>query len=389
MKILYLLFNQAGQGTYWRAYHLARCLVRRGHVLTLVVTSRKKRLGWEVKEQDGILQIETGDLLWGSLRSGWDPWNALLRILALRGREFDLVHAFESRPVVIFPALYLTGRQRKPLFMDWGDWFGRGGSVEERPDPIQRAVLRPVETYFENHYRTRAVGTTVINTVLRQRAIQLGVRPETIRVIRNGSDISRQPLERLQARRTLGLSGSGPFLGFVGGTYTQDARLMASAFNQVLEQAPGARLLLVGYFNRDIEQWVAKPEAVLRTGPVSSGEIYPYLSACDLCWLPLTDSGANRGRWPFKLNDYLTVGRPVVATAVGDLAEVIPQYGFGLVTSPDPACFAQASLELIQDEPRQEKMGKAARKAAEEIFNWERLSGELETFYKQMLLAGR
>jgi glycosyltransferase involved in cell wall biosynthesis len=62
---------------------------------------------------------------------------------------------------------------------------------------------------------------------------------------------------------------------------------------------------------------VAVPQ-IFRTGPLAYDQINPYLSACDVCWLPLCDSGANRGRFPFKLGDYMAVGKPVVATAVGD-----------------------------------------------------------------------
>ena len=114
-----------------------------------------------------------------------------MKRIAWLGREdFDLVHAFEGRPVVLFPALFEKKRGAK-LIMDWCDWFGRGGSVEERPQPLVRWLLRPIETHFEEAYRHRADGTTVINAFLKEKAIGLGVDPATILLIQNGSDPGR------------------------------------------------------------------------------------------------------------------------------------------------------------------------------------------------------
>jgi len=379
-----IVFNQVGKGTYWRAFHLGRCLAHRGHSVTLMAMSPTARLRLHEREVDGIHLVETPDLLSGPLRSGWDLWDAFRRIAWLNGRTFDIVHAFEARPVVLMPALAAQRRGAK-LVMDWCDWFGRGGSVEERPSRIARFILRFVETYFEERFRVRAEGTTVINSVLRERAIGLGVRPESILLIRNGSNTSVVPLERLTARRILGLPLHTPLIGFVGGIYQRDAELMASALNRVQQTAPDVRLLLVGYFNRRIEAWLDDPSAVMRTGVISSEQLYQYLASCEVCWLPLCNSGANRGRWPLKLNDYMTVGRPVVATEVGDLGEVIREHHLGVVTPDNADSFAEQTLTLLNDGERRESVGRAARRAAEDVFNWERLAGDLEVFYRRVV----
>ena len=106
----------------------------------------------------------------------------------VRERPFDLIHAFENRPVVLGPMLYLQQTRRLPLVIDWCDWFGKGGSVEERPDSLAKTVLRPVETFFEERFRHRADGTTVINSVLRQKAIELGVAADSILLLPNGAE---------------------------------------------------------------------------------------------------------------------------------------------------------------------------------------------------------
>ncbi len=381
-----LLYNQVGRGTYWRALNFSRSLVRRGHRVTLLAMSNDQRLRFRVRHEDGVQIVESPDLLWGPLRSGWDPWDVLARIGWLKSQEYDLVHAFESRPVSILPAIYLQRRRGAKLVLDWCDWFGRGGSVEERPNPLVRAALRPVETFFEETFRPCADGTTVINTVLRQKAIELGVPPHTILLLRNGSDVENlRPQPQTEARRLVGLPVEVFLIGYIGAVFHRDAELMARAFDLIHAAEPGARLLLVGYCNVAVERLVSSPEAVYRTGHVRYDEIGRYLAACDLCWLPLCDSGANRGRWPLKLNDYMAVGRSVVATAVGDVIPFLERCPIGLLARDEPQDLADKVLALLGDPQRREAMGRHARHLAETMFTWDHLTDQLERFYREVL----
>ena len=68
---------------------------------------------------------------------------------------------WRARPVVLFPAL-IAQKQGAKLVMDWADLFGRGGSVEERPNPLLRTILRPLRRSSRARFRTRADGSIVI-----------------------------------------------------------------------------------------------------------------------------------------------------------------------------------------------------------------------------------
>jgi glycosyltransferase involved in cell wall biosynthesis len=221
--------------------------------------------------------------------------------------------------------------------------------------------------------------------LLREKAIGLGVDPATILLIQNGSDPGRPPQSRGEARKKIGLEGEDQLIGFVGGTFSQDARFMAEAFNTVAAQNNKVKLLLIGYFNREIENWLSDPSGVIRTGGLPYDRIFDYLSACDICWLPLCDNSANQGRWPLKFNDYLTVGRPVVATDVGGLKKVMVNHQVGLIAGKHSADFAQKTLELLEQSPLRENLGKNARIAAETVFSWERITRDLEMFYWRVL----
>src|SRR5258708_4193778 len=75
MRILSLNHNVVRRGgTFFRAYHAARHLVRRGHTVTLLTISAERRWGFRREVSEGVEIIETPDALWGVGRSGWDLW---------------------------------------------------------------------------------------------------------------------------------------------------------------------------------------------------------------------------------------------------------------------------------------------------------------------------
>src|SRR2546428_4380029 len=154
MHILMLNHNAARQGTFLRCYHLARHLVQFGHSVTLLTTSPTRKWGITCHEEAGVEIVETPSLLRGGSRSGFDPWTVWQRCRYLRGRAFDVVHAFDSRPTGIHPALQSVRDNPRALFvMDWADWWGRGGSIRERSGELFDHTLGRLETYYEEAFR--------------------------------------------------------------------------------------------------------------------------------------------------------------------------------------------------------------------------------------------
>jgi glycosyltransferase involved in cell wall biosynthesis len=384
MHVGLIVFNLPERGTWFRAYQIGRELAQRGHTVTLVHTAPHERRRFSVQYEVAgrLAHVAAPDALRGSLRSGWDPWGSLARTLFMQAADVDVVHAFECRPTVLAPALALR-RRGVPLVIDWCDWFGRGGSVEERANPLQRAVLRPVETFFEERFRTCADATTVINSTLAEKAQALGVPAQRITLLRNGCDTSHAPTLEPQAaaRAQLGLPPHTPLLGYAGAIFPRDARLLAAAFDRVHAARPDVRLLVLGYTNVAIEELVANPAAVTRTGRLSAADLQRYLRACDLGWVPLSDTGANRGRWPLKISSYMELGLPFVATAVGDIDAFLTRYPAGRAAAPTPAAVAQLTLDLLADPVQRQLLGATGRALAEGELSWARITDTVEQVY--------
>jgi glycosyltransferase involved in cell wall biosynthesis len=81
----------------------------------------------------------------------------------------------------------------------------------------------------------------------------------------------------------------------------------------------------------------------------------------------------------------MAVARPVVATAIGNLPDIIARHNLGVTARDDPDEFAQQTIALLTDPQRSTATGRSARHAAETVFSWERMTDELEQFYLHVL----
>ncbi|MGD8807785.1 MAG: glycosyltransferase family 4 protein [Chloroflexota bacterium] len=391
LKILMLVFNRIGKGTYWRTYGLGQELAARGHQITLLGAGPVGQKGVELKRSDNFIQVTVPSLFSATEGSGYDPGDTLRRVYWLwsNPERHDLVHAFESRPSCLLPAW--LSRHRGAFFVsDWCDWFGRGGSVEQRPKGVVRALLRPVETALEEGSRPRAHGVTVINQTLHQRAHDLGVDDNHILLLPNGAYIDDfQPIDRTDVRRRLGLQPDVPIIAYTGALFDSGADLMAAAFERIKRELPEAQLLLIGYTNLDLKPKVRDPESVITTGQVSFQTLVEYVSASTIGWVPLADNAANAGRFPMKVNDFMASGRAVVVTDVGDLGDVVRQHGIGLVARADPDSVAEQAIRLLKDEALRRPIEENARHVAETVFAWPKIVDRLEEFYFRLLADGK
>src|SRR5262245_59075171 len=378
MRFLFLNHNVRGSGTYRRAFYLARELVVRGHSVTVMTTSASARMSVCTEVVDDVRIVEAPDLLWGRGRTGWDAWNTIQRMRWLRPQQFDLLHAFDSRPAVVYPALAVRRWTGAPLFMDWADWWGRGGWIQDRSSWPVRTLLGPIETWHEEHFRTSASGTTAVSNALAQRAIGLGVRPDTVLCLPQGCDVSGiVPRSAALARQRLGLECSLPVVLHVGLLTAGDHTFLLEAFHTVRRQIGDALLVLAG---RTAIRVASSPGIVV-TGELGETTLLDWIAAADVCVVPFRDTVGNRGRWPSSVNDYLACGRPVVIPRVGDAGELIRETGAGCCTEPTSAAFAAGMLRLLRQKETRRELSVRARAVAEARLAWPVLTERLLRFY--------
>ena len=308
-------------------------------------------------------------------------------MIFLRGKKWDIIHAWDSRPAVILPALYARALNHKAakLVLDWCDWFGRGGTQAERPDGLAKLLYGPVETFFEEAFRTYANGTTVISEALRQRAVQLRVVENSIHLLPQGCELEVPfGMDRRGPRRRLGIPEHQKLLVSVGALLAADAALLFEALRFLFRDKPHCRFVLIGKHGAVIPPELKIMGQFHEAGYVSDDMLRDYVDAADGLLVTLADTLASRARWPSKVNPFLAAGRPVVITRVGDLPAMLEKEQAAVVVQAKPEAIVAGIATLLEDPAQQEYYGRQGRQVAEKYLSWPILVRSLEEFYRKL-----
>jgi glycosyltransferase involved in cell wall biosynthesis len=112
-------------------------------------------------------------------------------------------------------------------------------------------------------------------------------------------------------------------------------------------------------------------------------EVASYYAAFDALILPSANEGT-----PVSAIEALAGGRPVVATRVGGVPDVVRDGidGF-LVEQGDIDAMAERLSVLAADPPLRHRMGEAGRTSVHERYSVERLLNDVDALYRRLLAA--
>lgn len=254
----------------------------------------------------------------------------------------------------------------------------RGTETRHAADPALRPALQAA---LKGASRVFSVSAS-----LRQVALQLGVAPERAVVVGNGVDLARfYPLDRAEARSTLGLPANAPVLVSVGGLCERKGfhRVMA-CLPRLRQQHPGLKFLVVGGPSPEgdwtgqlqaLSQELELTDTVVFAGPQPPDALRQWLSAADVFVLATRNEG-----WANVFLEAMACGLPVVTTQVGGNAEVVnaPELGAVVPFGDEAALEAaiDAALRTPWDRPR--------IRAYAEANTWDRRIDVLEREFKAL-----
>jgi glycosyltransferase involved in cell wall biosynthesis len=222
-----------------------------------------------------------------------------------------------------------------------------------------------------------------------------GVNAEKIVVMPNGVDTQLfKPQGDSQAMRSqLGLDGQ-PVVSFIGSfQHWHGIDKLVESFVHVLNEIPQARLLLVGDgpARPNVEDAIGRlgvTSQVIITGLVPQAKIPEILAAVDVAVIPYPRLPKELWFSPLKLYEYMAAGKAIVASASGQIAEVVQDGYNGLLVAPgDINEFAQAIIRLLRNPAELDWLGKNARRQAVERHSWERYICRLEVVYQEAMDA--
>jgi len=224
------------------------------------------------------------------------------------------------------------------------------------PVTRSRCITDPIvganRAFVFRHGCSRIVADAPV--IKRQLVEENGIPPEKIEVIGSAVDLSRfhPNRDKQKFRSEIGIPVDAPLIVNIGMIRPDKGQLtLVEAARTVLQQYPDARFLFVGEGTGARKLGLRLREAINRYGLSERVLMHGYrwdipdiLAASDFVVIASIGTEAS----PIVLREALACGRPVVATRVGDIAEVIRDREHGLLVSPGSSEeMAAAIIQLI------------------------------------------
>jgi glycosyltransferase involved in cell wall biosynthesis len=209
---------------------------------------------------------------------------------------------------------------------------------------------------------------------------QYGIAPEKIEVIGSAVDLEKfsPKRDRMKFRREVGLSAETPIIVNVGMIRPDKGQFnLVEAARIVRHQRPDAHFVFVGEATggRSREKWVRKAidRAGLNGNVLMMGyrwDIPDILAAANMVVIASRHTEAS----PIVLREAFACGRPIVATRVGDVPEIIVHGQNGLIVQPnDSNALATAILLFLSDENLAARCAENGLRYAREHFCFDRM----------------
>ena len=308
-----------------------------------------------------------------------------IRTVCRLAKSSDIIHFQKCFPDAAIPALFAAYRYDKPVHYDWDDREAALAADWSRSKLVKFAL-----TVYEWLIPKLVDTVTVSTDMIRDLAIHYGAKSDKIFDAPVGADIELFNPAVNGARIKLKWNLTTPVIIYHGqldlGTYADQLLKSAPA---ILEHFPTAQVLIVGGGDKlpqlkQLANELKISKNVLFTDYVNQEEIPEYIAAADIAVACFADNEITRGKSPLKIAEYLAMGKPIIASRVGDIPKMIGNAGI-LVNPNDINALAEGINQLLNNSDKLSELRKQARLRAEQIYNWTSVAKTFITAYN----AGR
>ena len=309
------------------------------------------------------------------------PWRQL--IAYMREWQADILHSHMIGSN-IWGAL-ISPRAKVPVFVAHEHTWSFQGK------PLRKFVDR-------NLIARRADAFVAVSREDQRRMIEVERIPESkTRFIPNGIPPSYSPNPQHDVRAELGIGPDQPVVGMVAILRPQKAvDVLVRASAVIRDAVPEVKVLLVGggetaggadagnpYIQR---LHVLTAELGLDSTIEYLGlrtDVSDLLSTFDVAVLSSDYEGS-----PLSVLEYMEAGKPVVATRVGGVPDLVEDGVTGLLVEPqDPEAFASTVIDLLRDPDRAAAMGRAGQERRLNEFTIEATIRRVEDLYEELYAA--
>lgn len=384
MRILQLtaFYPPSLGGVQFFVKRLSESLARRGHKVDVLTVNTEGDRSYE-RWLDGMTIRRC--YLDASYHRGLVSSELYRRLMA--ARSYDLYHVHVPFPLGVEVALLASRWNSTPLL---ATHHGQG----IRGDPLYTLVAGSY-SLFSRVISFRGLDRLVFLTQSYADWLWL---PRAIRrrtaVVPTGAEVSRFSPARdgSRVRKQYGLSPEAPLVLFVGslkvGNGYKGVTYLIQAVREIQRLTPGVRVMIVGGGGllprlKEEARQMDLTGMVVFTGPIENARLPEYYAASDLFVLPSVPGGSENS--PLVLFEAMASGRPVVASRLPGVCEIVQDGETGLLVPPaEPGELAVAVSRILNDDGFRSGAGRKARAAAER-YSWDDCARRMEAIYRELI----
>lgn len=369
MRILHTNFLRGWGGQSNRILNLCRGLARRGHDVLIAAPEQSELL--ERARATGLATDGTMQFV-----RGFRPTSLVRDLRRMRGLisrgDFDLIHTHGSQDSWIVALADL--RRRVPVVRTKHNIF-------------------PIRDHFANRWLYGRVFSRIIcisTAIMEQCGSKPYIAPEKLALVHSAIELERFANPDKHGCRVWRerFAGHRPVVAAVGRLRPEKGhRFLLEAVAKLRGDFPKILLVIVGdgSLRPDLEQQAC--ELGLADKHVRflgfRDDVAEILAACDMFALASVAEGLGTAAI-----EAAAAGKPIVASRVGGLVDIVRDKETGRLVSPgDAGDLARAIAELAADAALAERLGRRAREFAFRNFTLEALVEKTEAVYAE-LLAG-
>ena len=145
------------------------------------------------------------------------------------------------------------------------------------------------------------------------------------------------------------------------------------------------RLVIVGgspyddYDSQLLKRW---GRWIIQVSPTPYTEMPGLIAAADLIVIPQRDHPSAQAQFPLKLTDAMAMAKPILATRVGDIPEILGDTGY-LANPADPSDLARQIQLIFAPETIAQEKAAASRLRCEKYYSIDAMADQLSQIFKQ------
>ena len=381
---------------------LAKVLFDRGHEITIITTPHRYP-GDELNNELEWAEIFTLPISGSYLSAKYGiefALKALRKIRILHAiKNFDIIHGHSGYSVL-------------GLITGIGSRITKVPSIHSIYSPIQPITGHNIVMSFSNKilskfYLSQVNKIIAVTENIQHSLIMAGVPHYKIEIVPPGIDttIYNPSISGGDVRKYFGIGSDLPLLLYVGNlTKIKGIRVLIDALRIIVKQFPDVKLLMTlnmplskyeeedftGLYDMERDFEIKKKikaygleDNIIPLGIVKN--MPQVMAASDIFITPFLNT-IGVVDYPTSMLEAMALGKPVIATKVGGIPEIVKRKENGILIEPNNVDeLADAILYMLNNKEEAKNMGKKGARIISEKFRLEVVVDELERIYEGVI----